>query len=267
MGLEAECTVRVGRKSAAGMALLEGEVLLFRGDMSLRLPFEEMREVTVDGDALVVKTDDQEARFEIGAPIAERWLRLIKEPKSLFEKLEVGPLSRIAVVDIRDSLFLTALRERTASVAEGRVPEGAPVVFFGAETKDALRRVQLLRARMIDTGVLWIVRPKGVKTITEADVFEAAKANALVDTKVVAFSKTHTAHKLVIPVELRGQPARPRAPIVSIPPSAPLVQPRKGSAAAKAGASKAASKKKAAPSPRKAAKKPSKPKPKGKHHK
>lgn len=260
MGLEAECTVRVGRKSAAGTALLEGEVLLFRGDMSLRFPFDEMREVSVDGDALIVKTADQEARFEIGAPIAERWLRLIKEPKSLFEKLEVGPQSRVAVVDISDSLFLTALRERTASVAEGRVPEGAPVVFFGAETKDALRKVQLLRARMIDTGVLWIVRPKGVKTITEADVFEAAKANSLVDTKVVSFSKTHTAHKLVIPAELRGQPPRPRAPIVSIPPSAPLMQPKRASGAKPA-------KKKAAPAPRKAAKKPAKPKPKPKHHK
>jgi hypothetical protein len=233
---------------------------LFRGDTALRLPFEEMREVSVDGDALVVKTADQEARFEIGAPIAERWLRLIKEPKSLFEKLEVGPQSRIAVVDISDSLFLTALRERTASVAEGRVPEGAPVVFFGAETKDALRKVQLLRARMIDTGVLWIVRPKGVKTITEADVFEVAKANTLVDTKVVSFSRTHTAHKLVIPVEMRGQPSRPRVPIVSIPPSAPVMQ------AAKKGAAKPA-KKKSPPAPRKAAKKPPKPKPKAKRHK
>jgi hypothetical protein len=260
MGLEAECTVRVGRKSAAGTAFLEGEVLLFRGDTSLRFPFEEMRDVSVDGDALVVKTADQEARFEIGAPIAERWLRLIKEPKSLFEKLEVGPQSRVAVVDIYDSLFLTALRERTASVAEGRVPEGAPVVFFGAETKDALRKVQLLRARMIDTGVLWIVRPKGVKTITEADVFEVAKANSLVDTKVVSFSRTHTAHKLVIPVEMRGLPARPRAPIVSIPPSAPVLQARKASLAA-------AKKKKAASAPRKAAKKPPKPKPKAKRHK
>lgn len=267
MGLEAECTVRVGRKSAAGTALLEGEVLLFRGDMSLRFPFEEMRNVSVDGDALVVKTADQEARFELGTPIAERWLRLIKEPKSLFEKLEVGPQSRVAVVDIHDSLFLTALRERTASVAEGRVPEGAPVVFFGAETKDALRKVQLLRARMIDTGVLWIVRPKGVKTITEADVFDAAKANALVDTKVVSFSRTHTAHKLVIPVELRGQPARPRAPFVSIPPSAPVMQPKKAPlAAARKGAAKPA-KKKAAPAPRKAAKKPSKPTVKAKRHK
>lgn len=260
MGLEAECTVRVGRRSAAGTALLEGEVLLFRGDMSLRLPFEDMRDVSVDGDALVVKTEDQEARFEIGAPIAERWLRLIKEPKSLFEKLEVGPESRVAVVDIHDSMFLTALRERTASVAEGRVPEGAPVVFFGAETRDALRKVQLLRARMIDTGVLWIVRPKGVKTITESDVFEAAKTNALVDTKVVSFSRTHTAHKLVIPVEMRGQPIRQRAPIISIPPSAPTMQPKKGSA------SKPSKKKSAAP-PRKAAKKPAKPAPKAKRHK
>jgi hypothetical protein len=163
------------------------------------------------------------------------------------------------VVDIYDSLFLTALRERTASVAEGRVPEGAPVVFFGAETKDALRKVQLLRARMIETGVLWIVRPKGVKTITEADVFEVAKANALVDTKVVSFSRTHTAHKLVIPVEMRGQPPRPRAPIVSIPPSAPVMQPKKGAAKP--------AKKKPAPAPRKAAKKPAKPKPQAKRHK
>ena len=76
--------------------------------------------------------------------MADRWARLIKEPKGLFEKLEIGPQSRVAVVDVRDSLFLTALRERAASVAEGRVPEGAPVIFFGAETRDALRKIQLL---------------------------------------------------------------------------------------------------------------------------
>ena len=31
MGLEAQCSVRVGRKASTGKALLEGEVLLFRG--------------------------------------------------------------------------------------------------------------------------------------------------------------------------------------------------------------------------------------------
>ena len=109
---------------------------------------------------------------------------------------------------MRDTLFLTALRERAASVAEGRVPGGAPVIFFGAETRDALRKIHLLRARLVDTGVLWIVRPKGSKAISEADVFDALRTAGLVDTKVVAFSKTHTAHKAMIPVEMRGQAVR-----------------------------------------------------------
>lgn len=238
MGLEAECTVRVGRKTSPGKAFLEGETLVFRGDFGLQIPFDSMRDIAVDGPALVVTTDDQEARFEVGPVVADRWLRLIKEPKGLFEKLDVGPQSRVAVVDVNDSLFVTALRERTASVAEGRVPEGVPVVFFGAETRDALRKIHLLRARMVDEGILWIVRPKGSKAIGENDVYEAAKGAGLVDTKVVAFSKTHTAHKCVIPAEMRGQLVRQRPPILTIPPSAPLLEPKKKSASvqpAKAG--------------------------------
>jgi hypothetical protein len=218
-----------------------------------------MRDVAVDGAALVVTTDDQEARFELGAPVAERWARLIKEPKSLFEKLEVGPQSRVAVVDVNDSMFLTALRERAAFVAEGRVPEGAPVIFFGAEAKDALRKIPLLRARMVDHGTLWIVRPKGSKAIAEADVYEAVRGAGLTDTKVVAFSKTHTAHKCVIPLELRGQPSRPRPPIVSIPPSAPNFTDKKsGAKPARPQLAKAKTK----PAARKAAKKKA-PAPKG----
>jgi hypothetical protein len=248
MGLEAQCSVRVGRKASTGKALLEGEVLLFRGDLALKIPFEEMREVAVKGGTLVVKTADQEVEFELGQHVAERWLRLIKEPKGLFEKLEVTPQSRVAAVDVTDSLFLTALRERTLSVAEGRVPEGVPVVFFGAETRDALRKLTLLRARMVDAGVIWVIRPKGSHAISEADVLEAVRGNGLADVKVVAFSKTHTAHKCVIPVEMRGQAVRVRPPIVSIPPSAPLVQPKKSA-------------RKAAPSARPPAKAPAKAKP------
>jgi len=235
MGLEAECTVRVGRQVSEGRALLEGDRLTFRGSFTLDIAFDSMRDVSVDGDVLVVKTADQEARFELGAAaMAERWVRLIKEPKSLFEKLEVKPESRVAAVDITDSLFLTALRERTAAVAEGRVPEGAPIIFFGAETKDALRKIQLLRARMTDSSVLWIVRPKGSATIAESDVHEAAQSAGLADSKVVTFSKTHSAHKCVVPMDQRGQATRRRPPILSIPPSAPAVQPNKVAAKAPA---------------------------------
>ena len=222
MGLEAECTAQIGRKTSKGLALLESERLIFRGDFRLNIPFEAMLDVSVLAGTLIVKTEDQEARLELGRPMAERWLRLIKEPKGLFEKLEVGPESRVAVVDIHDAVFLTALRERVGSVADGRVPEGAPVIFFGADTRDSLRKIQLLRARMTDSGVLWIVRPKASKAISETDVYDAVRAAWLTDTKVVAFSKTHTAHKCVIPLELRGQ-AIPRPRFLSIPPSAPAL--------------------------------------------
>ena len=264
MGLEAECTVRAGRKTSAGTALLEADRLVFRGDFHLEIPFEAMRSVTVEGPALVIRTHEQEARFEVGAPVADRWVRLIKEPKGLFEKLEVNPQSRVAVVDVTDSLLVTALRERTASVAEGRVPEGAPIIFFGAETREALRKVQLLRARMVETGVLWVLRPKGSKDVSEADVMEAVRGAGLTDVKVVAFSKTHTAHKCVIPVELRGKAPRPRPVFLSIPPSAPMIVAlQKAAAKAKSAKSPKAHKPKAA-APRKAAKKKSAPKPKSK---
>jgi hypothetical protein len=254
MGMEAECTCRVGRKTSAGKALLEGERLIFRGDFRLEIPFEGLRNAEVDGGALVLTTEEQEARFELGAPVADRWLRLIREPKSLFEKLEVGPQSRVAVVDVVDSVFLTALRERTASVVEGRVPEGAPTIFLGAETKDALRKLPLVRARMADAGALWIVRPKGSKAISEADVYEAVRAAAMSDTKVVAFSKTHTAHKCVIPVELRGQPI-PRPPILSVPPSAPSMAGKPGVAKPKSKPSKVPPRPSARPAARAKAKK------------
>jgi hypothetical protein len=257
MGQEAECTVRVGKKSSAGKALLEGEVLVFRGDFRLDIPFDRMKDVGVEGGALVVRTDENEARLELGGPMADRWARLIKEPKGLFEKLEVTAQSRVAVVDVRDSLFLTALRERAAQVVEGRVPGGAALIFFGAETRDALRKVQLLRARMMETGVLWIVRPKASKVISEADVFEALRGAGLVDTKVVAFSKTHTAHKAMIPVEMRGQVVR-RPAFVSLPPPPPgtVIKPPKPAAAPKPAASRTATKPEAPkPAPKAAAKK------------
>jgi hypothetical protein len=257
MGLEAECTVRVGRKTSAGKAQLEGEVLVFRGDFRLEIPFDGIKEAKADGAELVVRTAEQEARFELGAPVAERWARLITEPKTLFEKLEVSGESRLAVVDVTDSLFVQALRERTANVVEGRVPEGAPIIFFGAENRDALRKIPLLRARMGETGAIWVIRPKGSKAIAEGDVFDAARTAGLVDTKVVSFSKTHTAHKCVIPVELRGKPAPPRPPILSIPPSAPMIAALK-KAAAKSAAAKTKTKAKA-PAPK--ATKPAKGKP------
>ncbi|MDP9033981.1 MAG: hypothetical protein M3O50_04185 [Myxococcota bacterium] len=210
--------MKLGRKTLVGKALLDGQSLIFRGEQALEFRFERIREVTAEEGTLVIATDEQEARFDLGPQLAERWMRLIKEPKGLFEKLELGSESRVALVEVADPLFATALRERVSSVVDGRVPQGTAIIFLGAETREALRKIPLLRARLVDTGALWIIRPKGNKTVTEADVSNATREAGLIEAKVVAFSRTHTAHKCVVPVEMRGQ-ARRRPPILSIPPS------------------------------------------------
>jgi hypothetical protein len=49
------------------------------------------------------------------------------------------------------------------------------------------------------TGALWIVYPKARQEITESDVMSVIKGAKLVDTKVAAFSDTHTALKAMVP--------------------------------------------------------------------
>jgi hypothetical protein len=77
------------------------------------------------------------------------------------------------------------------------------VIFFAANRKEELARLDELRRSLQPAGAIWILRPKGNPAISEADVMAAGKAAGLVDVKVVRFSATHTAEKLVIPVAKR----------------------------------------------------------------
>jgi hypothetical protein len=57
---------------------------------------------------------------------------------------------------------------------------------------------------LVANGGLWVIRRKGKEaSVSEAQVRDAAKKAGLVDVKVVAFSDTHSAEKLVIPIAAR----------------------------------------------------------------
>ncbi|MEO7761191.1 MAG: hypothetical protein ABIS68_04675 [Casimicrobiaceae bacterium] len=52
---------------------------------------------------------------------------------------------------------------------------------------------------------MWVVSKKGKdRSINDTDVIGAAKRAGLVDNKVVSFSSTHTALRLVVPLALRA---------------------------------------------------------------
>jgi hypothetical protein len=204
MGREATCTARFGGKSASGQALLETTELVFRGDgLRLRIRFAQIRSVQVHGDALEVKTADGVAAFELGAQAAA-WAARIKNPPGRLDKLGVKPGMKISIVGAIEPAFLDELRARTDDLSEGRPRADSDLLFFAAEAPDDLARLAILKKSLQPAGAIWVVRAKGpTARVSESAVLAAGKAAGLVDTKVVAFSATHTAERLVIPVAAR----------------------------------------------------------------
>lgn len=114
--------------------------------------------------------------------------------KPLLDRLGVKPGHRVAVLGVADPAFLKALRARGASVSTRRV-KGADLIFYAADRSTDLAKLRALKAGLKRDGALWVVRPKGVREITESQVLAAGLAAGLVDVKVVSFSPTQTAEK------------------------------------------------------------------------
>ena len=210
MGLEAVCTVRSGKWESAGRALLETDELLFRGEFRLKIPLAEIRDARAKGSELTVRWSEGRAVFEIGDSAA-KWADRISNPRSRIDKLDVKPGKRVAVLGITDRSFLAELRARVPKFSTGRVAAGTDLVLFGASRESSLARLGKLRDTIAPNGAIWVIWPKGRADIHEDRVRGAALKTGLVDIKVMRFSETHGALKLVIPVANRPKTDRKTA--------------------------------------------------------
>ncbi len=202
MGQEAFCTAQFGGKTSRGKARLETGELVFRGEFRITIPFRQIRSLQARDGKLTIRFSEGTASFELG-PQAEKWAEKIKNPKSLLDKLGVKPESKVVVLGVRDDGFLKQLQARLAKPAATRPAADADIIFFAAETREELKQLARVKKSLQPAGAIWVIRPKGTPAIKDSDVIAAGKAAGLVDVKVAAFSPTHTAEKLVIPVKLR----------------------------------------------------------------
>jgi hypothetical protein len=198
MGAEAMCTAEFDGHRSQGKALLETDYVLFRGDFRLKIPFSDIQKITADDSHLTIQFAGGEAKFDLGAT-SRKWMQKIQHPPTLFDKLGVKAGQRIALSGIADVEFSASLR----ALAGAFVRKEADIVFLGIESKEELPKIEMAVTAIQPAGALWVVYPKGRQDIKEADVMAAAKAAGLVDVKVCAFSATHTATKMVIPVARR----------------------------------------------------------------
>jgi hypothetical protein len=111
--------------------------------------------------------------------------------KSRMDKIGVKGGMRVAVMGVKDPTLSAEL------AGQGAIPvtelSNLDILFYAADSAEALARVDALIPILAEKGALWIVSLKGKAAILKgADVINGAKAHGLIDNKVVAFSATHS---------------------------------------------------------------------------
>jgi hypothetical protein len=201
MGQELACSVLSNGKSHRGKALLESNEILFRGDLRLKIPLASIKKMEAGEGKLSVRTKNALYVFDLG-PKAEEWRDRITNPKSLLDKLGVKPGDSVSLQGSFSADFLADLKQRGAVITSGKSP--APSwIFLAADSLADLAGAKSAANSLKNFAALWIVYPKGQKSITEHDVRGAALRCGLTDIKVASFSPTHTALKFVIPIANR----------------------------------------------------------------
>jgi hypothetical protein len=123
--------------------------------------------------------------------------------RSRVEKLGVKPDMRVALIGVDDPWIRSELSAVPARASDG-APRGAVgMVLLRVDGERELARLAGLRPRIAPAGCIWVLWPKGQAHIKDPMVRAAALALGLVDVKVIAFSKTLSGLKLVIPVAQR----------------------------------------------------------------
>jgi hypothetical protein len=176
-----------------GKLLWEPPKLIFRGAVRGIFQGHALRDLKVEGDDLVL-TDG--TRFTLEPGHAEKWLHAIQNPPGRLDKLGVKPGQTVVVQGLDDAEFLEELSTRVEPV---EAYEDVDLLFLGARDLADFDQLEDLIGGLAAKGAIWIVAEKGKGApLKDTEILVAARGQGLVDTKVCAFSKTHTALRFVV---------------------------------------------------------------------
>lgn len=198
MGAEAKATLKIGRQSYEGIALLETDELRFRGDTRMRIALRDVSAVSAKDGTLRIEHANGVASLVIG-DAAEAWAEKIRSPRTLADKLGVKRGMQVAVIDVEDAEVLLDLAAKGAELVMGSVPQDAPMVLVRVVRPSQLAALSAMTSRIARNGAIWVVHPRGDASVADTVIFAAARDAGLTYTKVVRFSELDTAEKLVIP--------------------------------------------------------------------
>src|SRR5512132_1716350 len=115
----------------------------------------------------------------MAAPIKTPTPRTASKPEQCsvrprIDKLGIKPGFRVAIIGVDDPELMEELRSRTDHIFMHKPRDKRDVIFYSADTRDALDELASLRARIVDSGAIWVVSKKGKdRSINDTDVIAA----------------------------------------------------------------------------------------------
>ena len=203
MGIETTCRVETDAGAGEARVLLETEELIVRGPLKARIPLKSVDTAVVDGRRLIVSHGKSRTVLHLG-PEAARWADRILNPRTRLEKLGVKPGMVVSCQGIADIGLRDELSAAGATVSWGRIKKDSDLILLGVERDPEVSRIAPAVGSIRPNGAIWVIHPKGKEGVKDTAIFAAGRAAGLVATKVAKFSESHTAEKLVVPVEKRG---------------------------------------------------------------
>ena len=214
MGKEARAACRWGEESGMVTAVLEGDVLLVRGEIRATARRSTIHDVEIVGTDLRFLAGDVPVLLSLGSIAAKRWAAsLVDGPPTLAKKLGVTETTRARIYGtIDDEAFAAALSiaaERISGDARSEAP--ATVVFVRADGARELDSALSAHLGSEDRDApLWVVYRKGKDMpLNEAGVRAAVRARGLIDTKVAGISPLLSATRFSPRASAEGEAAAP----------------------------------------------------------
>jgi hypothetical protein len=196
MGREAICTCDWAGEITEVKALLETSELIVRGHIRKRVPFSEIKGISVVGDYLSFTVGREAVQLYLGSSAAGKWAAAISSPPpSLARKLGITHTTVVRTIgDVRDESLRLALAE-----AEKISARGADLIVACVDTPADLRRaLQQARAQLMKGVPIWMVYAKGPgHALDENAIRSLLRENGMIDTKVASVSAKYTALRFV----------------------------------------------------------------------